>query len=331
MIKNDHIKGITYGHDARRGSYRTRAAKESLIAALDLEVNYVCLAFTVYVEKFSSTDIFFDYRGTVTDSDLFYAISAIKARGKAVFLRPMLGCRDGASRQDISFPDFPVTENGINYWNEWFHSYTAFIRHYAEIAEDAGVELFCIGSELTSTERHAECWRNIIMSVRNIYSGQLIYSANAGGESKIRWWELLDYIGIVAYPEIGNEATTGVSDIERSIETLVREWEIVARRYESAALQYNKHIIFTESGCRSVLGAASRPWDYLAEAVANQQEQAAFIDTCLAVMTRKSWFKGVFWWGWTVESYPPEHAEADVSYNIRYKMAERILKRWNLK
>jgi hypothetical protein len=331
MIKKEYIKGITYGHDAARGSCRTLAAADSLTAAFDTEINYVCYAFTVFQDKFSSTDIYFDYRGTVTDGDIAYLVNRAKERGVRVCLRPMLNCRDGSGRQSITFPEYSVTESGVGYWDLWFESYAAFITHYAELAQELGVELFCVGSELTGTERHTEQWRSVINAVRSVYEGRLVYSANAGTESRIRFWDMLDCIGICAYPEVGIAAADNVHSIDDTIDILIKEWEIASRKYESVSLQYNKPVVFIETGCRSILGGTLRPWDYLAESQPNQNEQAAFIDTCLAVMTRKSWFKGAFWWGWSTETYDVRDSADDTSYNIRFKMAEKILKRWNLK
>lgn len=45
-------------------------------------------------------------------------------------------------------------------WPAWFTSYRAFILHYAELAQQEGVEQFSVGVEYTSAERYEAEWRS---------------------------------------------------------------------------------------------------------------------------------------------------------------------------
>ncbi|GHU46199.1 hypothetical protein FACS1894120_2580 [Clostridia bacterium] len=347
----EFIKGFNYGHDGVRGGYRTEAAKQSRAAMFGNGVNFIQLAFPVFQKTFSSTEIYFDYRSTMTDADLRSAAVSAHKSGIAVAIRPLLCCADGSGRGSIDFPDYTVDGRDV-YWQDWFDSYTALILHYAELAQSLGCEMLCIGSELTGTQRKTLYWRGLIAAVRGIYKGKLIYSCNYGSEEQVKWWDTLDYIGVCAYCEVGTEKTDGCGKIlepqnpqssqasqasqaslDAAVDIMIRGWETVSRRLELVAKQHTRHVVFTEIGCRSIVGAARSPWDFVKDdAVYCEEEQAAYIDTCLAVMTRKAWFKGAFWWGWSTEIYSTKaEAQSDTSYDVHLKLAEKIIARWNTK
>ncbi|HCR39299.1 MAG TPA: glycosyl hydrolase family 53, partial [Lachnospiraceae bacterium] len=69
------IKGFTYGWGGRRGDYRTEKAIRSQDKLYDVGINWMCLAFSVMQKAFSSTEIYFDYRNTVTDKDIVFIIN----------------------------------------------------------------------------------------------------------------------------------------------------------------------------------------------------------------------------------------------------------------
>ena len=73
-------------------------------------------------------------------------------------------------------------------WNAWFDSYRAFLLHYARMAEELDVEFMSVGTELVSTERHTDQWRQNIQTVRKVYKGQLTYSANWDHYKEVEFW-----------------------------------------------------------------------------------------------------------------------------------------------
>jgi hypothetical protein len=71
--------------------------------------------------------------------------SRAHARGLAFELLPIVRLErlaPGAWRGTLNPPD----------WNAWWTSYRNFILHQAAVAERAGAEIFCVGSELGTTE-----------------------------------------------------------------------------------------------------------------------------------------------------------------------------------
>lgn len=314
------VKGFTYGWDAHRGMYKTEESKESIHALASLGCNYTALAFAVYQDTFSSTHFGFDYKWTVTDREIELAIQRIKAEGMKVCLKPILNCRDGVWRACISFPESGWNQE--NYWDTWFDCYTAFICHYAEIAEETGCEMLCIGCEMVGTEEQETHWRNLIEQVRNIYHGPIVYNTNHGKELHVTWWDAVDYIGTSAYFPVASMP----GDTK---EHMLEAWNVQKERLKKISEHYQKQILFMEIGCRSARGCAMMPWDFMhPDLPYDEEEQANFYDSCLEAFQAEEWMAGYFWWDWSTNLYPIEQAKENTGFSIYGKKAEQVLSHW---
>lgn len=316
------IKGFTYGWDGRRGDYLTKEAEKSQDLLFDIGVNWMCLAFHVHQKTFSSTEIYFDYRNTLSDREIIHTINRAHERGVKVCLKPVINSADGVWRALINFPDGDMWGKD-HYWDTWFEYYTAFLCHYAEIAADTGCEMFCVGCEMSGTERKEKHWRKAIAEVKKIYKGPLVYNANHGREKEVSWFDSLDYIGTSAYYKVGKKPG-------ESKENMKQEWLKVAERLREVSASLQKPVIFMEIGIRSASGCAMMPWDFThTEFERSEEEQAAFYDSCLEVFSKEDWFSGVFWWDWSTAIYDTqEEADKDIGFNIHLKKAEASLKEW---
>lgn len=316
------INGFTYGWMAKRGDYRTDSAIKSQDKLFDLGINWMCLAFPVMQHSFSSTEIYYDYSTTIADKDLVFVINRTRAKGIKVCLKPVINCTDGMWRAYINFPDSDMLEKD-RYWDKWFESYSAFLCHYAELAADTGCEMFCIGCEMSGTERKEEHWRNLIRKIREIYKGPIVYNANHGREEDVAWLDAVDYIGTSAYYRVGKKPND-------SKENMLEVWNKVGKDMEKLSKKLNKQIIFMEIGCRSAEGCAMMPWDFVHKDFPwNEEEQAAFYESCLEAYHDKDWFAGTFWWDWSIDIYDSrKEAKADTGFNIHLKKAEQVVKKW---
>ncbi len=316
------IKGFTYGWKAVRGAYRTERAIASQDKLFDLGINWMCLAFYVEQKSFASTEIYYDYRKTITDKDISFAIKRAHERGIKVCLKPVINSADNMWRALIDFPDGDMLGQD-RYWGAWFEYYTAFLCHYAELAEDTGCEMLCVGCEMSGTERKETYWRELIQKVRAIYSGPIVYNTNHGREEMVPWFDAVDYIGTSAYYRIGKVP-------KDTMEHMLQAWSKVGEGLERISDKYGKQIIFMEIGCRSAEGCATMPWDFAhRELPWDEEEQAAFYDSCLMAFRDKKWFAGAFWWDWSTEVYSTrEEAMKDRGFDIHLKKAETVIKRW---
>lgn len=312
------IKGFTYGFDGRRGDYRTPEADLSIKRLSALGGDWAALAFVVLQDSFSSTVIRPDYRYTVTDKDVAAAVEKLHCAGLKVCMKPMVNCADGVWRANIYFPEREWGDK--DYWKEWFSSYTAFLCHYAEIAEETGCEMFCVGCEMLGTEHKEEYWRTAIAKVREIYHGPIVYNTNHGKEFGVKWWDAVDYIGTSAYYGVGSVPGD-------STDNMTARWDEQKERLsELSRINGGKQIIFMEIGCRSARGCAMIPYDFShTEYPYDEEEQANFYESSFISMWNEPWFAGYFWWDWYTRL--PER-ENETGFSIVGKKAELVVKEW---
>jgi hypothetical protein len=183
--------------------------------------------------------------------------------------------------------------------------------------------MFCIGCEMSGTERKEEHWRKLISKIRTIYSGPILYNTNHGREDAVKWFDAVDYIGTSAYFKVGKVPGD-------SKENMLNAWKEVGTRMKALSEKYGKQIIFAEIGCRSAKGCAMMPWDFThTEFERSEEEQADFYDSCLTVFHEEPWFAGAFWWDWSTEVYDTkEEAAENIGFDIHLKKAEAVLKEW---
>lgn len=314
--ERNYIKGFSYGFMATRGEYASQEAFDSLRKLRETGTEWIALCMVVMQKKYNSTEIFFDYNRTPTDLELIQLIDEAHRLGFKVCMKPMINCDDHLWRARITFP-----EEG-NYWQQWFHSYQGFLKHYAQLAEHTSCEMFCLGCEMVGTEHKEEEWRSTIAEVRNIYNGPLIYNANHGKEEGIAWWDAVDYLGTSAYYPVAKDGGA-------SVEEMRANWEKVKERVEGLHHKYNKPIVFMEIGCRSAYSCATMPWDFSHTQLAHdEEEQANFYESCMQVFAHQPWFHGFFWWDWRHRLHALEEAQENNDFAIYGKKAEKIIRKW---
>lgn len=312
------IKGFTYGFDGKRSDYCTPEAAASMERLAGLGGDWAALAFVVMQDTFSSTVIRPDYRYTVTDKDVKTAVDRLHALGLKVCMKPIVNCADGSWRACIGFPETDF--NNRDYWREWFSSYQAFLCHYAEIAEETGCEMFCVGCEMLGTESKENDWRDVISAVRLVYHGPLVYNTNHGKEDQVKWWDAVDYIGTSAYFSVATKPG-------ESMENMKAAWDSHKQSLRRISQQHGgKQILFMEIGCRSAAGCAAIPYDFThREFPYDEDEQANFYESCFRSMWDEPWFAGFFWWDWYTKL--PSRVPED-GFSIVDKKAESIVKKW---
>ena len=323
------IKGYTYGFGGKRGMYRSEKGIKSQDALYDLGVNWVCLALVVEQDTCMSTQMHFDFSKTPSDRDLMAAIKHAHDRGVSVCLKPMVNVKDHIWRARISFPD---GEDGKDpYWDAWFKNYTDYMVYYAELAQETGCEMLCLGCEMCGTEHKESHWRALIDAVKQVYTGKLMYNTNHGNEFVAQWYDAVDYIGTSAYYSVGMTYPSREPNSDR--QQMVENWKYVRGKMQEVHEKWGKPILFAEIGCRSAKTCASMPWDFKhTDLPHDEQEQADFFSSCLEVFSKEEWFAGAFWWDWSTYIYDTrEEAAADNGFNIHLKQAEKELKDWYAK
>jgi hypothetical protein len=269
----------------------------------------------VHQESANSTTIYPGYF-TLKDAGLIYEIQKARELGMKVLLKPQVWV-DTAEFIGASQIGTGITAE--SQWDAWFVSYTATIVKYAQIAQENGVEMFCVGTELAGTTSQSARWRDVIKAVRQVYGGMLTYTAISGEEISIDWWDELDIIGVSAYYPL-----TGKND--PTVEQLKGAWTPWARRLAELAGQTGKPVLFTEVGYRSVAGANIAPWDLDPNNAIDMDEQANCYRAVFETFWNRPWFAGMFWWEW--DKNPASGGPSDNWFTPHDKPAEAVLRTW---
>ncbi len=184
------------------------------------------------------------------------------------------------------------------------------------------MEQFAIGTELIGTSGRETDWRNVIGDVRSRFSGPIVYASNhSGEETSIHWWDAVDYIGVDAYYPLTNQNNPTLAELKTA-------WATPATTLENLSKQYNRPIILTEIGYRSVDGANQHPWEWQSGGTVDLQEQADCYRAVLETFWGKSWLRGIYWWYWSTD--PNQGGAADMDYTPHDKPAEQVLKQFYL-
>lgn len=121
--------------------------------------NTVCLSISAVQPNGSSAAVYVDRRRTPSDERLVGMFKLADTLRLRIVLMPivLLTHPEGNEwRGKINPPD----------WSDWWASYSDYIGHYAALAQEHGVDVFIVGSELISTERQENRWRELIADVR---------------------------------------------------------------------------------------------------------------------------------------------------------------------
>jgi hypothetical protein len=361
--KHEFVKGISWGWVGSRGDYESPEAAESMKHLADTGAEWVCIAFGTNMKSHNDPDFTWgdDNPQMVSDDEVRHAIQLARDNNLKVILKPVVNCDDQTWRAWIKFyrpvtaaekaagttgeldpwGDDPVTREGevkdLAAWERWWNHYQNFLIHYAEIAKEQNVEIFCLGCEMSSTEEFVDEWRQAIGEVRAIYDGQLVYDINHGREMTLPWWDAVDIIGVSGYYPV--PPPEGVA-MEEAVKQTTSEAEIAAElvkvrdQLAEVSAKWHKPVMMIETGVTNVRGCARYPWshpDALPDSPLDNAEQANYYRAFLKTFADAPWFMGYSWWDWPARLYPEDAAAENRGFCIYGKEAENVLKEWYTK
>ena len=205
-------------------------------------------------------------------------------------------------------------------WKKLEDSYTSFILIYAEVAQEIEAEVFCVGTELEKFVKfRPEYWQKIIKEIRKVYKGKLTYAANWDEFKRVSFWNELDFIGIDAYFPLTEKESPTVADFEIG-------WKPHKTEIMRIQSKYEKPIVFTEFGYRSVNYTGREPWQSnRIQGNVNLQAQSNGLQAIYNQFWQEDWFAGGFIWKWF-----HNHSESGGTENNRFtpqnKPAEKLLR-----
>jgi len=214
----------------------------------------------------------------------------------------------------------PGTDEG---WERWAQSYAAFVRKWAEVAEQGGAEMFSVGVELRSwvTTARAPSFANLIGDVRQRYRGLLTYSGNWDDIAHTVILGQLDVIGVNAFYPLTTRQGAPWSD-------LAAGGQRVAQQLGELAAEWHKPVMLTEMGYTTRADPALRPWEWpdgMDDVTVDQHAQAIAYRALLAPLFDQPWFAGFF--AWRMYADPDDVSqEAEWGFSPLGKLAELELR-----
>ncbi|KAK1858176.1 hypothetical protein I4F81_000787 [Pyropia yezoensis] len=276
-----------------------------------LSVDTVALVFYHFQDNDTSTEIFLDYnRYSADPTALAAAVRLIHANGLKVLLKPHIGLNNNQFRGIIQ----PTAA--------YLAAYRAHILEWSAWATTHAVDVMCVGAELKGLEPAADFWRTLVADVRGLYQGPVTYAANWDSYQTITWNDVLDFIGIDTYfPLIPPQDPP----VQHTLPQLLDGWSWVFRAmsdwHERTAP--DAAVVFLETGCRSIRGAAAAPWDSEVDGTVDTTEQSRYYRSLFAMAGRYPWVAGHFPWHWEAE---PEHGgPTDGGYTLWGKPAAAVV------
>ena len=237
-----------------------------------------------------------------------------KVNGLKVLVKPQVWVSE-------SFYTGKISMKKDKNWRKYENQYSEYILAFAKVAEEEGADMFCVGTEMKRfvCER-PRFWNRLIRDVRLVFSGELIYAANWDDYESVPFWKKLDYIGVDAYFPISKNK-------EPTIKELKEGWKSIVASMDSLGKYYDKKIVLTEYGYRSIQGCAIHPWDYDKNESSNERAQVNALEALYQVIWGHNQFTGGFLWKWHLD-----HSSAGGSMNtmftVQNKMAEKTVMKY---
>jgi hypothetical protein len=176
-------------------------------------------------------------------------------------------------------------------WNTFFSEYETWIVKMAELAESEQAAVFCVGLEFSHAQKDEARWRKIIAAVRAVYRGKITYGANWNEYGEVKFWDALDYLGVLAYFPLTKSDKPSAPEIAAA-------WEKRCRELEKFSKQNGKQFLFVEIGYNESSRTAAEPWGFKTGGEHAAEIQERCIDIALGLPAKHPFIAGMYWWKW---------------------------------
>jgi hypothetical protein len=258
---------------------------------------------------------FSDHAGGENDAGVVQSAFEAKELGMMTVLKPQVFAGG-------SWPGDVEMKNEAD-WQAFFAYYHKWIRHYALLAEIHQMDVLCAGVEFAkATLSHEDEWRSLFRELRGLYQGNLTYAANWGPEfEKVGFWDDLDFIGLNCYYPLSKGDDPSREELKSNFDSVKTR---ITRVYE----KYQKPIVFTEIGFRSI----NAPWKSPhaeGDDSRNEGHQQLCYEVVFEGIKGEPWCGGILWWKFP--SYLGYQGFENDSFTPNHKQAEATVRDWFMK
>jgi hypothetical protein len=307
------VRGVSFAMtNTIEEGYISPASRAALQHLASLSVNSVAILPYGLVRETGSDEVLFVHRSarTETDEGIVHVVQDARSLGMSAMVQPLLWVGGGEPVGTIAMVD----DKG---WISWFESYRRYVVHQAVVAEAAGAELFCVGTELRKTEAREREWRGVVAAARLATGAAMVYAAEgAAGASRVTFWDALDAIGVDFFDPLTNAEKVKDPALDDAVRQAVRPIADVANRV-------GKPVLFTETGYPWVKAAWALPRGDDAKLPAGGEDSARTIAAVFRVLGGEKWWKGVYFWKTSSDGKPA--MPGDRGYNFLGTPAEKAI------
>jgi hypothetical protein len=265
------------------------------------------------MDSLTSLEVRYDHALTIKDADLKDLTNAAHRAGLAVKYAPIIKIRNDQTWRGHIAPTNVA---------RWFSYYDSMVLHYSRIARPLNVEVFSIGSELSSMHKYTDQWIRLALAANKGYLGITTYMATPAGMKGIAWFRYVDVISTSPYYTLSSKSHPSIGE-------LVYVWQhSYLPTLKAISLKERRKILMAEIGYASVVGTTYKPaLAYRSpQPPASESEQANAYEALIrATKGSESWMRGIVWWNYAAYSGAPP---LDTSYSMRLKKAECVLARY---
>lgn len=309
LANNEFIKGVSFV------ASREEVNSSHLKKMKELNANFIALmpfALGINGEPTLRFDDDYQWWGETVEG-VNQTIKLAREQNQKIMIKPQIWFRGGLYTGHFEL-------GSEKEWQLFEENYSRYILKFAEVAQQSNAELFCIGTELeTFVSKRPEYWKNLIKEVREVYKGKLTYAANWDAYKKTWIWQDLDYIGVDAYFPLTNQKNVTL-DSARYV------WNYWVSEMREVAERFNKKVILTEWGYRSIDFAAKEPWRSDNEnRTRNDNNQVVLYKSMFQEVWSQDFIAGGFVWKWFPHLQKLERS-TDIGYTPQFKAAEEELR-----
>ena len=160
----------------------------------------------------------------------------------------------------------------------------------------------------------------LIRKIRKLYSGKITYASNWGDEfENVGFWEELDYIGLDCYYPLSKNENATPEELDANFRNILKKIENIQKKYD-------KPLLFTEIGFRSISMPWRQPHAQANGAGYNGEHQKLCYEIVMKNLVDKPWCQGLLFWKWPSDlgNRPPGNTD----FSPSDKPAEAAVAEW---
>lgn len=284
---------------------------------IEVGANYAAVIPFCFMPKKDSSDVFFGNNNQWKGEGLSgtrTAVQELHKQGIKTMIKPQIWVGHGVFTGEIEMK----SNEG---WRNFENNYAAYILAFAKIAEEENAAMYCIGTEMMLVVRNRpEIFTRLINEVRKVYHGKLTYAENWDCFEKVPFWDALDYIGVDAYFPIHISRNPSAKKLDNG-------WKKYLPVFDSLSQSFDKKILFTEYGYRSIKKCAATPWTYdrnKSDKI-DQRCQVRALASLYKNVWDKEYFAGGFLWKWHPDD-KKAGGKNNSMFTVQNKLAEATVR-----